>query len=101
MSINFQQFLEITGFTAAYAARKILYFPKSRPALLATNLDLDVKAQRSEMVGYVNGSKKKKQNIKTDSNLGFKSKSSEGQLDIIKDNPSAISTNDSTEGHAA
>ena len=55
MSIDFQTFLKQTGFTAAYAARKILYFPKSRPALLAKTLNLNVEECRSEMVQAVNG----------------------------------------------
>ena len=55
MNIDFPTFLQKTGYTAAYAARKILYFPKSRPALMADTLELDVGSMRKELVSIVNG----------------------------------------------
>ena len=86
MSINFQAFLEITGFTAPYAARKILYFPKSRPALMAVNLGLDIDGQRSEMVSFVNGSKKTNRVIMTDSNFRPESSDEYCQLEVMDTN---------------
>lgn len=36
--MTFQDFLNKTGYSAAYAASRLLYFPKSRPVKLAESL---------------------------------------------------------------
>ena len=58
MNITFAQFLEQTSYSAPYAARKIKYFPESRPALIAKAMGLDVKAESKVMVAVINGSLK-------------------------------------------
>ena len=82
MSIDFHTFLKKTGFTAAYAARKILYFPKSRPALMAGSLSLDVEKHRSDLVRAVNGRLQLEEVETNSTETGSKSESP--QIDLIE-----------------
>lgn len=48
MNMTFDEFLEVTTYSAPYAARKILYAPKSRPAVMARALGFDFSKQSDE-----------------------------------------------------
>ena len=87
MSINFQTFLDKTGYTAPYAARSVLYYPKSRPALLAVALDLDVKGERLKMIQIVAGKESIDTPVQT-SSRSPKAKSAPAQLEIMDSCPS-------------
>ena len=67
MNINFQTFLDKTGYTAPYAARSVLYSPESRPALLAVALNLDVEGERLKMIQIVAGKESIDASVQTSS----------------------------------
>lgn len=99
MSINFQTFLEKTGYTAPYAARTILYSPRSRPALLAETLDLDIEGERSKMIQVVAGNEIDITEVKTISKPP-KRKTESPQLEIMDSSP-VPATDANTAGEAA
>ena len=57
MGISFKQFIELTLYKPTYAARKIKYHPKSKPARMAHKLGLDVVNQSKIMIAFINGSR--------------------------------------------